>query len=93
MVFEIEFHNESKGQGGFEIGHDSNRLTFSNFAMTSALTSRYDHLDDKGSIQSLCREVSVKIQESTIWWIEHFECGAWLDCASISIEIHGSFGD
>lgn len=63
-------------KGGFEIGHDSNRLTFSNFAMTSALTSRYDHLDDKAVVTLLGS--FGKDSRIDHMWIEHFECGAWI---------------
>ena len=62
----LNFTTNEKGGGGFEIGHNSNRLTFSNFAMTSALTSRYDHLKRKKHNTKPLREASVKIQESTI---------------------------
>ncbi len=81
----LNFTTNAKGGGGFEIGHDSNRLTFSNFAMTSALTSRYDHLDDKAQYKAFAGSFG---QDSRIdhMWIEHFECGAWVgDYASIGM--------
>ena len=81
----LNFTTNAKGQGGFEIGHNSNRLTFSNFAMTSALTSRYDHLDDKAQYKAFAGSFG---QDSRIdhMWIEHFECGAWVgDYASIGM--------
>ncbi len=62
MVFEIEFHNRCKGQGGFEIGTIPNRLTFSNFAMTSIWRSRYDHLGSKAPIMQAFAGSFGKIQ-------------------------------
>ena len=80
----LNFTTNQKGQGGFEIGHDSNRLTFSNFAMTSALTSRYDHLDDKAQYKAFAGSFG-KDSRIDNMWIEHFECGAWIgDYASAS---------
>ena len=73
----LNFTTNAKGQGGFEIGHDSNRLTFSNFAMTSALTSRYDHLDDKAQYKAFAGSFG-KDSRIDHMWIEHFECGAWI---------------
>ena len=81
----LNFTTNAKGQGGFEIGHDSNRLTFSNFAMTSALTSRYDHLDDKAQYKAFAGSFG-KDSRIDHMWIEHFECGAWIgDYASIGM--------
>ena len=81
----LNFTTNQKGQGGFEIGHDSNRLTFSNFAMTSALTSRYDHLDDKAQYKAFAGSFG-KDSRIDHMWIEHFECGAWIgDYASIGM--------
>jgi len=73
----LNFTTNAKGQGGFEIGHNSNRLTFSNFAMTSALTSRYDHLDDKAQYKAFAGSFG-KDSRIDHMWIEHFECGAWI---------------
>ena len=73
----LNFTTNEKGGGGFEIGHDSNRLTFSNFAMTSALTSRYDHLDDKAQYKAFAGSFG-KDSRIDHMWIEHFECGAWI---------------
>ena len=81
----LNFTTNQKGQGGFEIGHNSNRLTFSNFAMTSALTSRYDHLDDKAQYKAFAGSFG-KDSRIDHMWIEHFECGAWIgDYASIGM--------
>ena len=81
----LNFTTNAKGGGGFEIGHDSNRLTFSNFAMTSALTSRYDHLDDKAQYKAFAGSFG-KDSRIDHMWIEHFECGAWIgDYASIGM--------
>lgn len=81
----LNFTTNAKGQGGFEIGHNSNRLTFSNFAMTSALTSRYDHLDDKAQYKAFAGSFG-KDSRIDHMWIEHFECGAWIgDYASIGM--------
>ena len=73
----LNFTTNENGKGGFEIGHDSNRLTFSNFAMTSALTSRYDHLDDKAQYKAFAGSFG-KDSRIDHMWIEHFECGAWI---------------
>ena len=81
----LNFTTNENGKGGFEIGHDSNRLTFSNFAMTSALTSRYDHLDDKAQYKAFAGSFG-KDSRIDHMWIEHFECGAWIgDYASIGM--------
>ena len=81
----LNFTTNQKGQGGFEIGHNSNRLMFSNFAMTSALTSRYDHLDDKAQYKAFAGSFG-KDSRIDHMWIEHFECGAWIgDYASIGM--------
>ncbi len=81
----LNFTTNEKGGGGFEIGHNSNRLTFSNFAMTSALTSRYDHLDDKAQYKAFAGSFG-KDSRIDHMWIEHFECGAWIgDYASIGM--------
>ena len=80
----LNFTTNEKGGGGFEIGHNSNRLTFSNFAMTSALTSRYDHLDEKAQYKAFAGAFG-KDSRIDNMWIEHFECGAWIgDYASPS---------
>ena len=80
----LNFTTNAQGQGGFEVGHDSNRLTFSNFAMTSALTSRYDHLDEKAQYKAFAGSFG-KDSRIDNMWIEHFECGAWIgDYASAS---------
>ena len=80
----LNFTTNENGKGGFEIGHDSNRLTFSNFAMTSALTSRYDHLDEKAQYKAFAGAFG-KDSRIDNMWIEHFECGAWIgDYASPS---------
>ena len=73
----LNFTTNAKGQGGFEIGHNSNRLTFSNFAMTSALTSRYDHLKEKAQYKAFAGSFG-KDSRIDHMWIEHFECGAWI---------------
>lgn len=81
----LNFTTNEKGGGGFEIGHNSNRLTFSNFAMTSALTTRYDHLDDKAQYKAFAGSFG-KDSRIDHMWIEHFECGAWIgDYASIGM--------
>ena len=81
----LNFTTNENGKGGFEIGHDSKRLTFSNFAMTSALTSRYDHLDDKAQYKAFAGSFG-KDSRIDHMWIEHFECGAWIgDYASIGM--------
>ena len=80
----LNFTTNENGKGGFEVGHDSNRLTFSNFAMTSALTSRYDHLDEKAQYKAFAGSFG-KDSRIDNMWIEHFECGAWIgDYASAS---------
>lgn len=73
----LNFTTNEKGGGGFEIGHNSNRLTFSNFAMTSALTSRYDHLKEKAQYKAFAGSFG-KDSRIDHMWIEHFECGAWI---------------
>lgn len=73
----LNFTTNENGKGGFSVGHDSNRLTFSHFAMTSALTSRYDYLKDKAQYKAFAGSFG-KDSRIDNMWIEHFECGAWI---------------
>ncbi len=69
-----------KDKADSEIGHTA--------VMTSALTSRYDHLDDKAQYKAFCGSF-----KNRPYVIEHFECELdWRLCLN-RYEIHGSSRD
>lgn len=71
---DLHFTSNEAGKGGFNIGHDSNNLTFSHFSMSSELTSRYQqNAQYKAFAGSLGKNSKIDSL-----WIEHFECGAWI---------------
>lgn len=70
----LYFTSDAQGGGGFEFGHNSNRIELSNLSMDSNLKSRYD---ERANYKAIAGTLGKDSKISNVW-IQHFECGLWI---------------
>lgn len=70
----LQFTSDKENGGGFSIEQGTNNVEFSDFYMSSNLTSRYN---EKAQYKAFAGPMGQNAKFNNLW-IEHFECGFWV---------------